>query len=67
VNDIPEVLTNNRREQAHIVRTASLLREVVLLSLLNALGTTADGNHECVRHTVFAERNIQSLLEFTKK
>jgi hypothetical protein len=67
VYNVPEVLTHNRCEQTHIVRATGLLREVVFLSLLDALGTTTDGNHEGVRHAVLAERNIQSLLEFTEE
>ena len=67
VYNIPEVLSDDRCEQADVVRTASLLRKIVFLGLLDALRTATDSNHESVRHTVFFKGHIESLFEIPKE
>jgi hypothetical protein len=67
VNDIPEVFANDRSEQAHVVGATSLLGEVVLLCLFDALLATADGNHEGVRHAVLSKGHIKSLFKLAKE
>jgi hypothetical protein len=65
VHDIPQVLADDRRQQTNIVGAVSLLGEIVLLGLLDALLTTTDSNHESVRHAVLLQGNIESLLKVT--
>jgi hypothetical protein len=67
VHNIPQVLADDGRKQTHVVGSTSLLREVVLLGLLNALRTTTDGDHEGIRHTVLLKGNLESLVELSKK
>jgi hypothetical protein len=67
MHHIPQVLTHNRCEQAHIVRTRRLLGEVVLLCLFDAFGAAANSNHKSIRHLILPEGNIQSFLELPKE
>jgi hypothetical protein len=67
MDDIPEVLANDRSQEAHVVRATGLLGEVVLLRLFDTLLTTADSNHEGIRHAVLGEGHIESLFELAEK
>lgn len=66
VDDIPHILSNDRGEKPEVVGALRILGKVRILNFFDAVLTTNNSEHKCIRNAVILQANIDGFGKMTE-